>query len=127
MDQLRYYFWFCIFWLATYFYPAAQYVMLVGFFIGADTITGVVAANKRGEKITSVRFSNVIRKLLVYGVAVLVACVIQKQFFSDFPAMKIIAGLIALNELKSLDENIKDISGYSLFEYFIKKLNRDER
>lgn len=124
MDQLRYYFWFCCFWLATYFYPAAQYVLLVGFFIGADTITGVVAANKRGERITSKRFSDVIRKFLVYGVAVLVSCVIQKQFFSDFPAMKIIAGLIALNELKSLDENIKDISGYSLFEYFIKKLNR---
>jgi phage-related holin len=103
-------------------YPAAQFILLVGFFIAADTITGVVAANKRGEKLTSKRGSDVIRKFLVYGVGVIVAHVVQREFLSDFPALKIIAGLIAFNELKSIDENIKDISGYSLFDYFIKKL-----
>ncbi len=108
--------------MAIYFYPAGQFILLVGFFITADTITGVIAANKRGEILTSKRGSDVIRKFLTYGVGVIVSHVIQCEFLPDLPCMKIIAGLIAFNELKSIDENIKDISGYSLFEYFIKKL-----
>ena len=122
MDHLKKYIFICLSWLCVYMYPAAQFILLVGFFIAADTITGVVAANKRGEKLTSKRGSDVIRKFLVYGVGVIVAHVVQREFLSDFPALKIIAGLIAFNELKSIDENIKDISGYSLFDYFIKKL-----
>lgn len=110
------------FWLFTYFYPTFEFILLVGFFIVADTITGVIAANKRGDAIVSKRFSDVIRKFVVYGIAVLVAHVIQKNFFVEFPSMKIITGLIAFNELKSIDENIGQISGFSLFEYFIKKL-----
>lgn len=109
-------------WLFVYFYPTGQFILLVGFFIGADTITGLLAANKRGERITSKRGSDIIRKFITYGVGVIVAHVIQREFFTEFPAMKIISGLIAFNELKSIDENIKDISGYSLFDYFIKKL-----
>ena len=113
-----------LYWIAIYFYPAGQFVLLVGFFIIADTITGLVAANKRGEAITSKRGSDVIRKFLVYGCGVIVAHVIQREFVSDFPCMKIISGLIAFNELKSIDENIKSISGFSLFEFFIKKLKQ---
>lgn len=122
MELYKKYFFITISWLAIYFYPAGQFVLLVGFFIAADTITGVVAANKRGERLTSKRGSDVIRKFLVYGVGVIVAHVIQQEFIADFPCMKIIAGLVAFNEVKSIDENIKDISGYSFFDYFIKKL-----
>lgn len=122
MDLFKKYIFITISWLAIYFYPSAQFILLVGFFIAADTLTGVVAANKRGEHLTSKRGSDVIRKFLIYGCGVIVSHVIQMEFFPDFPCMKIIAGLIAFNELKSIDENIKTISGFSLFEFFIKKL-----
>lgn len=122
MDLFKKYVLITLSWIAIYFYPAGQFILLVGFFIAADTITGVVAANKRGEILTSKRGSDVVRKLLVYGVGVIVSHVIQQEFIPDFPCMKIVAGLIAFNELKSIDENIKDISGFSLFEFFIKKL-----
>lgn len=111
-------------WLIIYFYPAFSFILLVGFFVMADTITGVIAAYHRKEDLTSKRFRDVISKYVVYGVAVLVAHVLQNQFFPDFPAMKLVSGLIAYSELMSIDENIKDITGVSLFKFFIKKLKK---
>ena len=122
MDVLKKYFFISISYLMIYFYPTVQFLLLVGFFIVADTITGVIAALKRGEEFSSKRFRDVISKFMVYGVAVLVAHVLQMQFFPEFPAMKIIAGLIAYTELMSIDENIYSITGVSLFKFFLKKL-----
>lgn len=122
MDIIKKYFFISISWLMIYFYPTVQFILLVGFFIAADTITGVIAALKRGEEFKSSRFRDVVSKYLVYGTAVLVAHVLQMQFFPDFPAMKIIAGLIAYSELMSIDENIYSITGVSLFKFFLKKL-----
>lgn len=109
-------------WIIFYFYPTGPFLLLIGFFIGTDTITGMIAANKRGETITSKRFMNVFRKYVVYGCAIFVAHVLQMQFFPDFPALKIISGLIAYNELMSIDENINSITGFSLFKLIIKKM-----
>lgn len=122
MDPLKKYAFICLSWLCIYFYPTAQFLILIGFFVGADTITGVIAAKKRGEPITSKKFRSVIMKYAGYGVGVIVAHVLQSQWFPDVPAMKIISGLIAYSELISIDENIKDITGVSLFKFFIKKL-----
>ncbi|HOK59509.1 MAG TPA: hypothetical protein PK432_00850, partial [Candidatus Dojkabacteria bacterium] len=63
-------------------------------------------------------------KFIIYGCAVLVAHVLQRQFFPDFPAMKIIAGFVAYSELMSIDENIQKITGFSVFKFFIKKLKK---
>lgn len=97
---------------------------MVGFFVAADTVTGVMAAIKLGHQVTSKKFRAVIPKYVVYGIGVLVAHVLQQQFFQDFPATKIIAGLIAYSELMSIDENIHKITGVSLFKFFIKKLGK---
>jgi len=107
-------------WLVIYFYPTGPFLLLIGFFIAADTITGVLAAGL--ENFKSRRFLDCIKKYVVYGIAVLIAHVLQIQFFPDFPALKIISGLVAYNELMSIDENIQKITGFSLFKFFIKKL-----
>ena len=124
MDTIKKQLFVCLSWIAIYFSPAFEFILLVGFFVVADTITGVMAALKTGEEITSKRFRAVIPKYVVYGVGVLVAHVLQRQFFPDFPAMKIIAGLVAYSELMSIDENINKITGVSLFKFFIKKLRK---
>lgn len=111
-------------WIIIYFSPTFPFVLIVGFFVMVDTITGVLAAASRGDVVTSKRFRQVFPKYIVYALAVLVAHVIQKQFLPDFAAMKLIAGLVAYNELMSIDENIKDITGFSLFKSIIKKLKR---
>ncbi len=124
MEVIQKYIYTALAWLFIFFSPATPFILLVGFFVVADTITGVAAAKNREETITSKKFRRAVSKYIVYGVAVLVAHVIQTQFFPDFPALKLIAGFIAYSELMSIDENIKDITGVSLFTYFIKKLKK---
>lgn len=111
-------------WVFVYFYPAFEFILLVGFFVAADTITGVFAAMRKGEDVTSKKFRAMFPKLVVYGVSVLVAHVIQQQFFSDFPALKIVSGLVAYSELISIDENIHKATGVSLFKFFIEKMKK---
>ena len=110
--------------MIIFFYPTAQFLLLVGFMVVMDTITGVMALSKTGEAFTSKKFRAVIPKYTGYGAGILVAHVIQQQFFPDFPAMKMVAGLVAWSELISIDENIKKITGVSLFKSVIKKLKK---
>jgi len=124
MDFFKKQLFICLSWIAIYFAPTLEFLLLIGFFVAADTITGVIAAFKSGQEITSKRFRDAIPKYIVYGVGIFVAYVLQKQFFPEFPAMKIIGGLISLGELKSIDENIHKITGLSLFKFFINKLKK---
>lgn len=110
--------------LAVYFQPTYSILLLVGFFVTMDTIAAMAAAVKHGEPITSRKFRAVFPKFIVYGIAVLVAHVLQKEFFPDFPAIKIIAGYIVYSELLSIDENIEKITGQSMFRFFIKMLKK---
>lgn len=110
--------------LAVYFQPTYSILLLVGFFVTMDTIAAMAAAVKNGEPITSRKFRAVFPKFIVYGIAVLVAHVLQKEFFPDFPAIKIIAGYIVYSELLSIDENIEKITGQSMFRFFIKMLKK---
>lgn len=123
MDALRKYSILAAYWLIIFFYPAMQFVLLVGFFVFADSVTGAIAANKQGT-FNSKKFRSVVPKYIVFGIAVLTAHLIQQVFFHDIPAMKLVAGLIAYGELISIDENIKIITGKSLFTFFIKKLKQ---
>jgi len=122
MEIIKYYILSFFYWLFVFFYPTFEFVLLVGFFIVMDTLTGMSAAIKNDEPITSKKFRNIFPKYVVYGSAILVAHVLQKQFFPEFPAMKIISGFIVYSELISIDENIQKITGFSLFKFFIEKL-----
>jgi len=110
--------------LIVYFQPVYGVLLMVGFFVTMDTIAAMTAAYKQGEPITSRKFRAVFPKFIIYGVAVLVSHVIQRQFFPDFPATKIIAGYIVYSELLSIDENIEKITGQSMFRFFIKMLKK---
>jgi hypothetical protein len=110
--------------LIVYFQPVYGVLLMVGFFVSMDTIAAMTAAFKNGEPITSRKFRAIFPKFIIYGVAVLVSHVIQRQFFPDFPATKIIAGYIVYSELLSIDENIEKITGQSMFRFFIKMLKK---
>lgn len=124
METIKIYLFTLLYWVVVYFQPTLEFMLLVGFFVVMDTITGMAAAIKTDTPITSKKFRAIFPKFIVYGAAVLVAHVIQRQFFPDFPAMKIIAGFVAYSELMSIDENIQKISGVSMFKFFIKKFKK---
>ncbi len=111
-------------WIFTYFYSTFTMVLTIGFFIIGDTILGILAAKKNGTlgNKVSKKYRPAIDKFIGYGIAILMAQVIEKQFLSDFPAMKIVSGYLAFIELKSADENFKIIAGVSIFGVILKKL-----
>jgi phage-related holin len=107
--------------LVSYFSPAFHLMLAIGFFIICDMVTGIMAAKKRGEEITSKKMRPTVTKGIGYMIAILVAHVFEQHFIQGFEAMKIVAGLIAFIEVKSLDENFRVITGKSLFKQFLKK------
>lgn len=109
-------------WVLTYFSPTGYVLMVVGFFVMCDTLTGVLAAKREGQSITSKKLGTTISKFIAYMVGVLCGHVFQQVFFPEFPALKLIGGFIAMIELKSIDENIKRITGYSLLKTATERL-----
>lgn len=103
--------------------PSAEYVVIAAFFVLSDTITGALAAKKRGEKIRSLRLFDTIPKFISYGIAILIAAVIEWKFAPEFPCIKGITLFVVYIELKSIDENIKDITGESFFKKIIQLIN----
>jgi hypothetical protein len=93
----------------------------LGFLVLTDFATGMLAAKKRGEVISSRKMRPTITKGIGYMAAILVAHTFEKSFMPDLNCLKIVSGLIALIELKSLDENLKDLTGKSFFKQFFKE------
>lgn len=110
-------------YLVSFFTPLRPWLIAIGIFVVADMITGIFAAKNKGEKIQSNKMFKTIPKFSAYGLGIIVAHVLTLLFIKDFPAVKLVAGLIAFIEIKSLDENIKAITGVSLFSDLIKMLN----
>lgn len=110
-------------YLVSFFTPVTPWIIAIGLFVVADFITGMFAAKKKGEKIHSNKMFKTIPKFVAYGLGIVVAHALTLLFFKDFPAVKLVSGLIAFIEVKSLDENIKVLTGHSLFGDLIKMLN----
>ena len=106
--------------LAVYFAPAYPIMIGIGFLVTMDFVTGILAAKKRGEIITSKKMRPTIMKGFGYMASILIAFVMQNIFLTNMEIMKIVSGLIAMIELKSLDENLTSITGKSIFKQFLK-------
>jgi hypothetical protein len=103
--------------------PSAEYVIIAAFFVLSDTLTGVLAAKKKGERFNSLRLFDTVPKLIAYGTAILIAAVIQWKFMPEFPCIKGITLFVVYIELKSIDENITAITGQSMFKKIIQLIN----
>lgn len=110
-------------YLISFFTPIGWWLVAIGFFVIADFITGMLKAKKSGNKIESKKMFRTIPKFIGYGLGIIVAQVITLLFFPEFPSVKLMSGFIAFIEVKSIDENIKELTGYSLFGDIIKMLN----
>ena len=74
----------------------------------ADTITGIRAARKRNEAVTSKGLRRTIEKFLMYSIAILCANRVQIEYFGEFPLVFGLSAFIGLTELYS---NLEKISG----------------
>jgi len=108
-------------WALIYFAPLVPFMLVITAFVGIDYLTGIAAAKKRGEEISSKRRKDTITKTLAYQATIITAFLVEKYFLPDFPALKLIAGFIAYVEVTSIDENTKVITGKSILAEVLNK------
>ena len=97
--------------------PIHAVIITVGILILFDSITGVLAARKRGEKIKSSGLRRTVSKAIVYQIAVISAFLVQKYLISDtVPVSKIVSGIIGVVELTSIFENLNTVYGANIFK-----------
>lgn len=103
--------------------PIQTVLITVGCLVFADFITGVWAALKEKQPITSAALRRTVSKIVIYQIAVISGFILEKYLLSGaVPAAKLIAGTIGLVEVKSVLENTKRITGQDIFKDLISKL-----
>lgn len=102
--------------------PIQPLLVTVGVLIAADTVTGIMAAHKRGERIKSSGLGRAIVKLFVYQTVLITGFLMEQYLLQDtgIPIIKLLAGIIGLTEFLSLLENTETITGVDLLK--LKKL-----
>lgn len=105
------------------FAPIKALIFSVGFLIFADCFTGIWAAKKRKEKITSAALRRTVSKMVIYQLALLSGYLVEVYMIESLlPISKLVAGAIGMVELKSVLENSTAIVGQDIFKSLIKKL-----
>ncbi len=88
-----------------------------------DTVTGVYAAWKRKEPITSAQLRRSITKIFVYELALGMAFLAQQYLIGDtMPVCKLVSTLIGLVETKSILESLDEVNGKPIFTSLIASL-----
>jgi len=100
--------------LFSFFLPIKHFLIFTIFVVFADTVTGILAANKRGEKITSKGLYRTSQKVVVYfcGIMIFHGASITFQLPSQITYS--VSFIIAATELFSISENIKSITGTNI-------------
>lgn len=106
--------------LAAHLMPVAHFIAGAFFFLLVDFVSGVWAAKKKGNKITSQGFRKTITKFVFYSLAIICSVVLQDMFTKEmFPKLDLvywIAGFICLTEFKSIIENIGVITEINIYD-----------
>lgn len=103
--------------------PIKPLMITVGVLIFMDLITGIWAARKRGEAITSAAMRRTISKMLIYQICLISGFLVEKYLLEGLiPASKLIASVMGVVELKSVLENANTITGMNLFKELIGRL-----
>jgi hypothetical protein len=113
--------------IITVFLPIKATLVAVMALTVIDLASGLWAASKRGEPITSSGLKRTIIKIFVYEAVVMLGYITEQYLTGDIiPLVKILAGYIGITELKSVLENIKDISGLDIIKSLINKLAQQQ-
>ena len=109
----------------SYFTPIAEMVHVMLIFLALDTISGIWAACKMGQKIESHKLRKTVYKFLWYTVAVMISWMMEKTFNLSWSSLaSLTAGFICFVELKSIFENITCITGDPIFSTLLKIVKR---
>jgi phage-related holin len=98
----------------SFFIPIKGFLLFTVAVVFADTITGIKAAKKEGQKINSKGLYRTTEKIVVYFVAILIFEGAKNTFNIPFPITYAVAMMISATELFSVAENVERITGVNL-------------
>lgn len=119
--------------IVAFLTPVVPLLLIVGGMIFIDTVTGLLKARKKKEKITSHKLGRVISKMLLYQLGIITFFLLEKYLLGEFIASftsitffltKIVAVFFAGIELISINENLTEGYGINLFKQFKQMLLR---
>lgn len=111
--------------ILAFFAPVAGIMIAIGAFIALDTLLGVMAAHKIGEKIESRKLSKVVWKMLMYQAVTLSFFIMDVFIVGDllgtlintpYVLTKTVGVALIAIEFKSIDENIEKMTGTTLLK-----------
>ena len=108
-----------VFWLLTLLSPLNGVMVTMVFLIIVDFITGSYASFKKRIPIRGSRIAHTVSKFFIYNLVILAAYFLEKHIVNEVPFLKIIAGFIAIAEIKSILENYNTIYGVNPFKALI--------
>jgi len=108
-----------IFWLLALLTPVNAVMVTVIFLIIVDFITGSYVSFKRHIPIRGSRIAHTVSKFFIYNLVILAAYFLEKHIVNEVPFLKIIAGFIAIAEIKSILENYNKIYGVNPFRALV--------
>lgn len=94
-----------------------------------DLITGIIASIKNSIAFEWSKIVNTFNKLVIYCLILLAAWVIESKIIPAIPFMRLVAGFLAMTELRSILGNFKGIFGIDAWDYIraaIKRQNVEE-
>lgn len=125
--------------------PITGVVVAMLCFVFFDMVTGIlkarkIAANKaeeagktkekvkedKREVVQSRKMSHSVAKFIFYFAGILLAHLINHFMELEMPLVKMVLGFIMLIELKSIDENMKVVLGYSIFGKLLDVIKRTD-
>jgi hypothetical protein len=113
--------------LLAVFAPVVPLLLTIGFLIVLDFIVGIYRAYKLNEMITSRKMGNTISKMLLYQITILSLWVFEIYILgSIIPVTKIGGGLIAVTEIKSIDESVEKMTGVGVWKRISKIIKRGQ-
>jgi uncharacterized membrane protein len=110
--------------LFSFFLPIKHFLIFTIFVVFADTVTGIMAARKRGEPITSKGLYRTSQKVVTYFCGIMIFHGASITFQLPSQIVYSVSFLIAFTELYSISENIKVITGVNLKTTILRFFNK---
>jgi uncharacterized membrane protein len=98
----------------SFFLPIKHFLIFTIFVVFADTVTGIMAAKKRKEPITSKGLYRTSQKILTYFCGIMIFHGASITFGLPSQITYSVSFIIAATELFSISENIKSITGTNI-------------
>jgi phage-related holin len=101
--------------------PVWPFVLLAFVLVCGDLFSGIKAAKKRGEKISSRGLYRSLEKFALYFIVITIAEHMRVIFFPAIPLTQVVSFGICLTEFFSLVENVETVTGVNIIRR-IKKI-----